>query len=85
MNEHKALRILRKHNRWRRYDGEGQSPKPVSPELIGEAIDAACRVMVEHREAMKVLRQIAEGDNRTRRKKLAKACVEFLDAMREQV
>ena len=78
MNEQKALRILKAHNRWRRNDG----PYRHSPADVGEAIDVACRVLVEHREVMRVLQQIAEGDNRTRRKKLASACLDFLEAMR---
>ena len=78
MNEQKALRVLRAHNRWRRNDG----PYRHSPAVVGEAIDVACRVLVEHREAIKVLQQIAEGDNRTRRKKLASAFLGFLESLR---
>lgn len=89
MTETEALKLLRRFNRWRRWENPDpfaepriKGPEMPDPKKIGEAIDVACRALVEHEAAMKVLRQIATGDNRTRRKKLASSCMRFLDAMR---
>lgn len=89
MTPRQALDILRQHNIWRRWSPDDplappgpDDPQMVNPKALGEAIDAACSVIVEHEAAMSTLRMIADGDNRTRRKKLASACVLFLDAVR---
>lgn len=40
MEIEKAVEILKRHNEWRRYDGEIEnSPKMQDPKEIGEAID----------------------------------------------
>ena len=38
-----AVKTLRLHNEWRRYDGEPEnSPEMVSPQELGTAIDVVC-------------------------------------------
>lgn len=39
MNIKEAVDVLRRHNEWRRYDGEGIAPMQESPREIGVAID----------------------------------------------
>ena len=47
MNIQEAIRILRGHNAWRRYQGPiGAGPKATDPTLVGVAIDTA----IEHLE-----------------------------------
>lgn len=83
MNEKQALRVLKAHNRWRRFNGSGKEPAMVDPKKLGAAIDIACRVIVEHEAAMKVLEQIAEKKCRTKEQRMANACVQFLKSLRE--
>lgn len=43
MNVHEAIRILRQHNAWRRYDGPlGEGPEMLDPKDLGTAIDVVC-------------------------------------------
>ena len=36
----KAIKVLKKHNKWRRYDSDiGESPKMTDPKKLGIAID----------------------------------------------
>jgi hypothetical protein len=42
-----AVQILRDHNAWRRFDGEGADPPDPSPKLVGQAIDLVCDVAPE--------------------------------------
>lgn len=81
MNQAQARELLAAFQSWRRWDGEGEGPAMPDPKEIGKALDVALRVMAEHDLAMSTLRQIATGDNRTRRKKLAAACVLFIDSI----
>lgn len=40
MKVEEAIRVLEKHQKWRRYDGDvGESPKMQNPLTIGKAID----------------------------------------------
>lgn len=42
MTREEAIKIVRKHNEWRRYDGEvGKGPEMIDPKTLGEAIDTA--------------------------------------------
>lgn len=53
MNPSEAAAIMRKHNEWRRWEGEPhKTPEMQSPELIGAAIDAAIEY-IESREYKK--------------------------------
>lgn len=81
MTESEAAAILRAHNEWRRFVAEGCGPPMVAAGLLSEAIEVAVRVLVNHREAMAVLRMIAERKRRTKEQRLAFACVAFLDCM----
>lgn len=71
-----AERVLRSHNRWRR----GGTGKPTDPQKLGQALDVAVRVLVQHEVAMNVLRQIAQQPRRTREQRLASSCVALLEA-----
>ena len=82
MNEKQALRVLRAHNRWRRFNGSGKEPAMVDPKKLGEAIDIACRVIAEHEQAMAVLSEIAAGDRRARGQRLAAAVLGRIMAAR---
>ena len=43
MTPQEAIKILRQHNEWRRYDGPlGEGPEMGQPKEIGEAIDTVC-------------------------------------------
>lgn len=43
MKAQEAVMILRKHNEWRRYDGQiGEGPQMTDPKILGEAIDTVC-------------------------------------------
>ena len=81
MNQQQASNVLRRHNKWRR-DGIGRMQQP---RVIGEAIEVARRVIAEHLVAMDVLRQIADGQRRTREQRLAKSCVTFLDSLPDEL
>ena len=49
MNTIEAEAVLRRFNRWRRYDGpQNQSPPMPDPTYIGEAIDLACEILKEY-------------------------------------
>jgi hypothetical protein len=53
MTPKQAAEILRKHNEWRRFDGEPEnSPQMLHPKLIGEAIDVAVEY-IESQEHVK--------------------------------
>lgn len=46
MDVRQALDILRKHQEWRRYDGDlEKGPDMQNPELIGKALDVAIKIM----------------------------------------
>lgn len=46
MDVRQALDILRKHQEWRRYDGDlEKGPAMQKPELIGKALDIAIKIM----------------------------------------
>lgn len=47
MTEQEALKLLQRHNRWRRGD---DSVEMEDPRALGIAIDVACRVLAEHIE-----------------------------------
>ena len=48
MNKQEATEILRKHNEWRRYDGElGKGPEMTDPKKLGEAIDTIVAAIEE--------------------------------------
>lgn len=81
MTETEALELLRRFNEWRRWDKDAPGPIMPAPREIGEAIDVACRALAEHDAAMMVLRQIATGDNRTRRKNLARSFIGLVDGL----
>lgn len=89
MTEAEALELLRRYNRWRRYEPDDpfsppkeSDPKMPDPKQIGIAIDVACIALSEFGTALSVLRVIATGDNRTRRKNLARSCIGLIDSMR---
>lgn len=48
-----AVKVLREHNEWRRYDGDLPGPNLISPKTIGVAIDVVCEY-VERRLAERV-------------------------------
>lgn len=51
MNIQEAVKILRKHNEWRRYEGPiGQGPEMVNQTELGIAIDTVCDEMDDNRE-----------------------------------
>lgn len=77
MSEAKALKVLRKHNDWRR----GGKSREQEPREIGVALDVAVRVLGVHKTAMDVLRHIAGYKRRTSEQRLAKSCVTFLDSL----
>jgi hypothetical protein len=53
MTPKQAAEILRKHNEWRRFEGEPkESPEMTPPKLIGEAIAVAVEY-IESRERVK--------------------------------
>ena len=38
-----AIKILKAHNQWRRYNGEGEGPKMANPKQLGIAIDTVVK------------------------------------------
>lgn len=49
MSREEALRILRAHQEWRRYDGPlGEGPEMQDPVSIGQAIDVAIHELEIH-------------------------------------
>lgn len=53
MTPKQAAEILRKHNEWRRFDGEPEdAPDMLDPFLIGKAVDVAVEY-IESRESVK--------------------------------
>lgn len=61
MTEQEALKLLQRHNRWRRGD---DSVEMEDPRALGIAIDVACRVLAEHIEKEKT----NDSTNRPHRK-----------------
>ena len=52
MTREQAIQVLRQHNEWRRYNGAiGQGPQPTDPKTLGIAIDTACDLLANLREA----------------------------------
>ena len=92
MTEAEALELLRRFNKWRRWENPDpwaepriEGPPMPDPKQIGIAIDVACVALAEFGTALSVLRAIATGDNRTRRKNLARGFVGLFDALRAEV
>ena len=88
MTPQQARTVLLRYNEWWRWENPDpfaepriEGPEMPPPREIGIAIDEACHALAVNAAAMETLRRIADGDNRTRRKKLASACVRFLDAL----
>jgi hypothetical protein len=47
MTRIEAIKILREHNQWRRFNGDTRDSPPMQdPKLIGEAIDFAIEYMI---------------------------------------
>ena len=52
--------LLRQHQSWRRFDGDlTDSPPMLDPKVIGEAIDAAIRIIERSGELLAALEEIA--------------------------
>lgn len=55
MTREEAIGILRKHNEWRRYDGEvGKGPEMIDPKTLGEAIDTAIQELERAKETIEL-------------------------------
>lgn len=53
MTPSQAAEILRRHNEWRRFDGEPldeDQPEMINPMLIGQAIDVAVAFINERKD-----------------------------------
>ena len=55
MTKEETIEILRKHNEWRRYDGEvGKGPEMIDPKTLGEAIDTAIQELEMAKETIEL-------------------------------
>ena len=64
MSPSECAKLLRQHQEWWRFDGDmTDSPPMLSPKVIGEAIDAAIRIVDQFVELTELVKQ---RDERTR-------------------
>jgi hypothetical protein len=62
MTPTKCAALLRQHQEWRRFDGEWtDSPPMLDPKVIGQAIDAAIRIIERSDGLLAALERIAAG------------------------
>lgn len=58
MSPSECAKLLRQHQEWRRFDGDiPDTPPMLSPKVIGEAIDAAIRIVDQFVELNELVKQ----------------------------